>query len=212
MPRSEANNSPIKVPSSASAIPMRTPEKISGRAAGSSTVRIVCQCVKRIDRAALRTTGAMLRTPFIVRMMTGKIPWIAPNATFADNPSPKNNRMTGYNVIFGSADTALSIGSATSPAKRESPSQSPIPRPPATAISTASMTAYAVASALRQKLGVDEQFAGGKERRARRGEAGVADAQVEQLPRAQHHRREPHPVQAVFQSKPQRRWTDRSHS
>jgi len=73
IPRSEANISPTRTPKSASATPKRKPVKISGSAAGKRTVRIVWTGESRSERAVLRTTGRIVRTPFIVRIISGKI-------------------------------------------------------------------------------------------------------------------------------------------
>src|ERR1039458_1243154 len=61
IPRSDANSSPTSVPKSASETPMRMPEKISGSAAGSSTVRTVCAGVSRITRARTDVAHAVHR-------------------------------------------------------------------------------------------------------------------------------------------------------
>ena len=72
MPDDEANSSPIRMPSSVTAMPMRTPERISGMAAGASTVAIVATRDSRSAFAVRRCTGATLRTAFMVKMATGK--------------------------------------------------------------------------------------------------------------------------------------------
>ena len=74
---------------------MRTPERISGMAAGASTVVIVAHGDSRSALAVRRWTGATLRTAFMVKMATGKIPWMTPNAICAAGLSPKIKRMIG---------------------------------------------------------------------------------------------------------------------
>ena len=95
MPDDEANSSPIRMPSSVTAMPMRTPERISGMAAGASTVAIVAHPESRSAFAVRRCTGATLRTAFMVKMATGNMPWMTPNAICAAGLRPKINRMIG---------------------------------------------------------------------------------------------------------------------
>ncbi len=50
---------------------------------------------RRSERAAFSKTGFTVFTPLIVKMITGKMPCSAPNATLADSVSPKTSRMIG---------------------------------------------------------------------------------------------------------------------
>ena len=45
----------------------------------------------------------MLRTAVSVNSAIGMMPWITPNATFADMPSPNASSRIGYSVSFGMA-------------------------------------------------------------------------------------------------------------
>ena len=94
-PRCEANISPISTPSIVSEKPTRTPVISSGITAGVSTVEAVCQGESRITRLVRISTGLMFFTALSVNRMIGITPWITPNATLADTPSPKINRISG---------------------------------------------------------------------------------------------------------------------
>ena len=94
-PAREPNISLSNVPISVSEKPTRRPVKISGSAAGTMTVVMVCHCERPSVRATFSSTGLMVATAFTVKIVTGTMPWMTANATSAAMPMPKNNRMTG---------------------------------------------------------------------------------------------------------------------
>ncbi len=79
----------------------------------------------------------MFRIAFIAKIEIGTMPWMAPNATLAGMPMPKTSRMIGYRVTFGIEYSATRIGSATSPASRLAPSETPTRSPTAVAMTNA---------------------------------------------------------------------------
>ena len=71
------------------------PVKISGTAAGNKIVRTITGGLNFMTWPVLIKIGLIVRTALSVNSATGMMPWIAPNAIFADRPRPKNRRMIG---------------------------------------------------------------------------------------------------------------------
>ena len=118
-PDSPPAHSPTMAPITASVMPTRSPPRIAGSAAGTSTRVIVCQLVARKLRAISSSRGSTDRMPTIVATATGKNTISVQITSLDGSPLPNHRTMSGASARTGVAWAATRYGLSSRSARRD---------------------------------------------------------------------------------------------